>query len=142
MSPALATLNQAAASASSFHELTGYYQQLLAMYQSDITEIGTRMIAAANDYGFCGVYDKEVAQLNDDLYMPVAQRKREFSSLVTYSFTLEVRTSATDAEDARTLINEQTLYPTDALIEYLPGLTDVDVIWQGADIAATEPRVR
>lgn len=75
-------------------------------HSQDIAIISERLISEADDRGWCDVYDDVVSDLNDQLYVKLEERSRDFTvevrAMVTFKLTVENQTSKSDAEEIAT----------------------------------------
>ena len=69
-----------------------------ARHRADVERIGERLLAEANDRGWCAEFDTIVDEINGDLYVELPVRERDFEVRVDVTLTISV--SARNAEAA------------------------------------------
>lgn len=70
-----------------------------AAHQSDIDTISEALIEEASRRGWCADFDTFVASLNEDLNLPLRERRKAYTVTATYTVTVEVTVDAAEDED-------------------------------------------
>ena len=100
-------------------------QAVRSRHAHDIAIISERLITEADDRGWCDVYDDVVSALNNDLYLKLEERSRDYTvevqAMVTFKIKVENQYSKTDAEELATSWIEN------SADEYIDDVYEIDV---------------
>jgi hypothetical protein len=94
-------------------------------HEHDIQVIGARLMAEAEDRGWCDAYDDVIADLNQNLHRELPVRVKTYQMQGKYTVYIDVEVEASSLEEAEELAKDE----IEQLLDGLDGCDDYDKDW-------------
>lgn len=99
-------------------------------HESDIAKISEALIEAADERDWCSEYDSFIGDLNNELYLELSSRKRDYELTVRVTRTVyadvTITVEATSEDEAEALFDEETYVYLDDLPRYISDWEEED----------------